>query len=149
MNEPRATSHAPSPPAAGPGAQDDPPREVSRHPTIAKLHKRRERHRQRGRVVRWAVVLVGALVTLAGILMTGPIPGPGFLIIPIGLALLALEFVWAERLLERAVIWADKAKAQAAARSRPQKIASAALAAVAVAAFVVAAILWDIPLLPV
>jgi len=120
-----------------------------KHPAIAKLHRRRERHRERPRVVRWGVVVLGVLITLAGIVMTGPVPGPGFLIIPFGLALLALEFVWAERLFEKAVVWADNAREQARNRSRGQKLASGLALAAAIAAFVTAAILWDIPVLPV
>ena len=123
--------------------------EPDKHPTIAKLQERKERHRRRARPVRWGIAFLGLLITLAGVVMTGPVPGPGFLVIPIGLALLALEFTWAERLLERAVVWADKAKDQAANRSRGEKIASAVAITVGIAAFVTAAILWDIPLLPV
>lgn len=120
-----------------------------RHPAIQQLHERKKRHRERSRPVRIGVVILGVLITLAGIAMTGPIPGPGVLVIPVGLALLALEFAWAERLLERAVVWADKAKEQAASQTRGQKIASGVLIALAIGAFVTAAILWDIPLLPV
>ena len=152
MNEPRATSQAEPPPPTSPepnGSARPSPGEVKRHPTIQKLHERRERHKRRSRLVRWAVALAGALITLAGVAMTGPIPGPGVLVIPFGLTLLALEFMWAERLLEKAVMWADKAKQQAANRTRGQKIASAIVAVLAIAAFVTAAILWDIPLLPV
>ena len=120
-----------------------------RHPAIERLHERKQRHRERPRVVRWGVVVLGVLITLAGVVMTGPVPGPGFLVIPVGLALLALEFVWAERLLEKAVVWADEAKEKAANRSKGEKIASALAISVGIAAFVTAAILWDIPLLPV
>jgi uncharacterized protein (TIGR02611 family) len=120
-----------------------------RHPTIQKLQKRKERHQQRPAVVRWAVVLLGVLITLAGVVMTGPVPGPGFLIIPIGLALLALQFEWAENLLEKAVVWADNAKGKAANRSKGEKIASGVAIAAGIAAFVAAAFLWDIPVLPV
>jgi uncharacterized protein (TIGR02611 family) len=100
-------------------------------------------------VVRWAVVLLGVLITLAGIVMTGPVPGPGFLVIPVGLALLALQFEWAENLLEKAVVWADNAKAKAASRSKGEKIASGVGIAAGIGAFATAGILWDIPLLPV
>jgi uncharacterized protein (TIGR02611 family) len=120
-----------------------------RHPTIQKLHERRKVHQERHKVVRAGVVVLGVLVTLAGIVMTGPVPGPGFLVIPVGLALLALEFTWAERLLERAVVWADGAKDQAASRSKGEKIASGVAIAIGIAAFVTAAILWDIPVAPV
>ena len=92
---------------------------------------------------------LGALITLAGVVMTGPVPGPGFLIIPIGLGFLALEFDWAERLLEKAVLWAEEARARARNRSTGQKVATAAVVAVALAAFVAAAIRYDIPVLPV
>jgi len=154
LTEPRATGQAEPPPPVSTdpdGSAGTPPGEVEveRHPAIQKLYERRERHKQRSRLVRWAVALAGALITLAGVMMTGPIPGPGFLIIPFGLALLALEFVWAERLLEKAVMWADRAKEQAANRTRGQKIATAILTVLAIAAFVTAAILWDIPVLPV
>jgi uncharacterized protein (TIGR02611 family) len=123
--------------------------EEDRHPAIKKLHERKERHRERPRLVRWGVVVLGVLVTLAGVVMTGPVPGPGFLVIPIGLALLALEFAWAERLLEKAVVWADEAREQAANRSKGEKIASGVAIALGIAAFATAAILWDIPVLPV
>jgi hypothetical protein len=87
---------------------------------------------------------------LAGIVMSGPgVPGPGIAVTIVGLTFLALEFDWAERWLERAIIWADHAAERAANAPRWQKIASGVLVAVGIAAFAVAAILWDIPLLPV
>ena len=44
------------------------------------------------------VALVGLLVVLIGILLI-PFPGPGWLIVIGGLAIWAIEFVWAQRLL--------------------------------------------------
>ena len=123
--------------------------EKKQHPTIEKLHERRKVHKSRHRVIRAGVVVLGVLITLAGIVMTGPVPGPGFLVIPLGLALLALEFTWAEHLLERVVVWADNARAQAANRSKGEKITSGIAVAIGIAALVTAAILWDIPVLPV
>ena len=35
------------------------------------------------------------------------LPGPAFIVIPAGLAILALEFAWARRLLQRARAHAD------------------------------------------
>jgi uncharacterized protein (TIGR02611 family) len=122
---------------------------TEQHPALRRLQERKRRHQQRPRIVRYAVAALGGLITLAGVVMTGPVPGPGFLVIPIGLGLLALEFDWAERLLEKAVMWAEEARAKARNRSTGQKVATAVVAAVALAAFVAAALRYDIPVLPV
>ncbi len=123
--------------------------ERPRSDQIQKVRERRARHKQKSRPYRAAVVVAGFAVTALGVVMTGPVPGPGIVIIPIGLALLALEFVWAERLLERAIDYAEESKRKAADTSTKQRIVGGALTAAAVAAFVAAAILYDIPLLPV
>lgn len=47
------------------------------------------------------VGIAGGLVLLVGI-VTIPYPGPGWLIVFAGLAILATEFEWAQRLLDRA-----------------------------------------------
>jgi uncharacterized protein (TIGR02611 family) len=117
---------------------------------LKKLQERKERHARRGMPARIGVVVLGVFLVIAGILMSGPgIPGPGILVILLGLSFLALEFDKAERLLEKAIVWADRAKNRAENASPRQKIASAAVTVLAIGAFVVAAILWDIPLLPV
>ena len=117
---------------------------------LRELEERKARHAERGIVARVGVVIIGVLLVLLGIFMSGPgIPGPGIVVILIGLSFLALEFDRAERMLEKAIIWADNAKDRAEAASPRQKLLTGALAALAVAAFVVAAVLWDIPLLPV
>jgi len=117
---------------------------------LRKLEERKARHAGRGMFARVGVVLLGIVLVLLGILMSGPgIPGPGIVVILLGLSFLALEFDWAERLLAKAIVWADNAKDRAEAASPRQKAVTAALAVLAVAAFVVAAVLWDIPLLPV
>lgn len=59
----------------------------------------------------------GVLVTIAGILML-IFPGPAFVVIPAGLAMLALEFAWAEKPLLVALEQADKAKEKASGMSR-------------------------------
>ena len=117
---------------------------------LVKLQERKERHRERNRIQRVGVVLLGVLVVLAGIVMSGPgVPGPGIVVVLVGLSFLALEFDWAERLLERAIVWADNAAERAQNAPRWQKVLTGVLSAIAAAAFVVAAILWDIPVLPV
>jgi uncharacterized protein (TIGR02611 family) len=53
------------------------------------------------RVIRRGMILfVGAAVLLAGVMMV-VLPGPAVVVIPLGLAILALEFAWARRWLER------------------------------------------------
>ena len=126
------------------------PREDDRPELLIKLQERKERHKQRSLPHRIGVVLLGILVVLAGIVMSGPgVPGPGIAVILVGLGFLALEFDSAERALERAVIWADRAKDRAEETSPGQRMAAGIVGALALAAFVAAAILWDIPLLPI
>jgi uncharacterized protein (TIGR02611 family) len=117
---------------------------------LVKLQERKARHKERHPVVRAGVVAVGIVIILAGIVLSGPgVPGPGFLVILIGISFLALEFDRAERLLERAIIWGDRAAERAEQTSTAQRVAIGVVVALAVAAFVVAASLWDIPLVPV
>lgn len=111
------------------------------------VKERRERHRERSRVVRTAVVLAGFVVVLAGLAMI-PLPGPGLLVVAAGLTLLALEFVWAERLLERTIDQMDKATDKVKRASRAQQVILGLLGVLAAAAAVTAAYAWDIPLLP-
>src|SRR5436190_1001930 len=58
---------------------------------------------------RIAVTVAGFAVLLAGIALL-VLPGPGWLLIFIGLAILATEYVWAERLLAAAKRKAEQAK---------------------------------------
>jgi uncharacterized protein (TIGR02611 family) len=67
---------------------------------VARLGERRSRHRQRGVLFRLLFAVAGAGVLLAGIVML-VLPGPGLLVTGVGLAMLALEFAWAEHLLSR------------------------------------------------
>jgi uncharacterized protein (TIGR02611 family) len=116
---------------------------------IRRLRERKVRHKQRHIVHRAGVVVAGALLVVAGIVMSGPgIPGPGIATILIGLGLLALEFERAERLLGRAIVWGERAALRAERTTTAQRVGLGALGLVALAGFVAAAILWDIPLLP-
>ncbi len=114
---------------------------------VRKLRERQESHREHGKFYRAAFVLAGALILLTGIAMLA-LPGPAFVVIPIGLAILALEFRWAERLLETALERAAAAQDKASEASPRQKAAGAGSGVLAAGAFVAAAIAWDIPLLP-
>lgn len=122
--------------------------EAPRSKWADKLAERRARYQERGRLYRVMFVFTGAVVTLGGLAML-LLPGPAFVVIPIGLAMLAMQFAWAENALEKALTQAEKAQKTASEASRTQKIFSAVAIALGIAAFAVAAILWDIPVLPV
>jgi uncharacterized protein (TIGR02611 family) len=57
------------------------------------------RHRTLDVTYRVAVAVIGAAVVVGGIILI-PLPGPGWLIVFGGLAILATEFEWAGRLLD-------------------------------------------------
>jgi uncharacterized protein (TIGR02611 family) len=61
---------------------------------------------------RIVIAIVGFTVLLVGVAMI-ILPGPAFIIIPLGLAILATEFVWAQRVLEKAKSYFKKAKNRA------------------------------------
>ena len=113
-----------------------------------RLAERRAEHVRRGTFYRIVFAVAGVIVTLAGVAMLA-LPGPAFVIIPIGLAMLALEFAWAERALDHALAKADEAQRKAAETTPAQRALAAAAVALGVAAFIAAAIVWDIPVLPV
>jgi uncharacterized protein (TIGR02611 family) len=112
------------------------------------VRERREKHLERSRIVRVVVAIFGFLVVLAGLAML-VLPGPGLLVIAIGLGTLALEFVWAERLLERTVDKMEEAADTVKRSSRKQRVLGVALLALAAGGLVAAAVLWDLPLLPI
>ena len=64
------------------------------------------------------VAVVGTTVVLLGVVMVVT-PGPALLVIPLGLAILATEFVWAQRLLKwaRAKIKKKLGKGEAKAKA--------------------------------
>lgn len=102
------------------------------------LAEKRQRHKQRNRVYRVAVVVAGVVILLAGLAML-VLPGPAIVVIPIGLGLLALEFVWAEHLLDRVAQGADLALGW-----HPPKKALIAGAVVLVAAVVAILVVTDV-----
>lgn len=62
-------------------------------------YRTRLRSTRAGRItLQVATAVVGLTVVAVGIVLI-PFPGPGWLIVLTGLAILALEFVWAQRLL--------------------------------------------------
>jgi uncharacterized protein (TIGR02611 family) len=126
-----------------PETQQPPPPKL-----VAKLQERKETHLQRSRWVRILYVLVGFTVLLGGLAML-VLPGPAFLVIPIGLAILALEFTWAETMLQRAIEQGEKAKQKASDTTTTQKAMTGVAVALAAGAVVAWAVIGDIPVVPV
>jgi uncharacterized protein (TIGR02611 family) len=114
---------------------------------VERLEARRATHHQRSRIYRIGFAALGTLILVAGVVMLVT-PGPAFVLIPIGLAMLALEFKWAEALLERSLEQAQIAQERAAQTTRTQRVLGVLAGLAAVAAGVTAILLWDIPLLP-
>ena len=113
------------------------------------VRERKERHRQRGRIYRVSFGVAGGLLVLLGLMLSLPgVPGPGLVVAAVGLAMLALEFDRAERLLERVVGHIERASERAAGAGPVQKLLGGAVLALGAAAAVGAVLLWDIPFLP-
>jgi uncharacterized protein (TIGR02611 family) len=55
------------------------------------------------------IALIGGTVLLIGVALI-VLPGPAFIVIPIGLAILATEFAWAKRAVTRARAMVDRAR---------------------------------------
>jgi len=72
------------------------------------------------KVRRIVVLVVGCTVVLIGIAMIA-LPGPAIVVIPLGLAILATEFVWARRLLQRVKKNAMELKAGLMGKTGPPK----------------------------
>lgn len=88
---------------------------------VERVRRRRDRHKKRTKFVRGLFALAGVVVTLGGLALL-VLPGPAFLLLPVGLSLLALEFDWAERLLIKVVQRAEQAKASTDRISKGNKI---------------------------
>jgi hypothetical protein len=70
------------------------------------------------KVKRVLVALVGGTVLALGIALV-VLPGPAFLVIPAGLAILAVQFAWARRWLRRAREWLPGKPVQGSAGDSP------------------------------
>jgi len=111
------------------------------------VRARQERHRQRNRFYRLGFALAGFVLLLAGFVMLFT-PGPGWAVIVVGLAMLALEFAWAERLLDRTLRQMERAADQVTRGSPVRRAAVLALGAVVAVAVITIVIVWDIPFFP-
>lgn len=61
-------------------------------------------------VKKWGVALVGGLVLALGVVLM-PLPGPGAVVVVLGMVILATQFEWAERRLDTVKDWALKGAA--------------------------------------
>jgi uncharacterized protein (TIGR02611 family) len=116
---------------------------------IERVRHRKELHKQRGRAYRIAFGIAGFVVLLGGIFLSLPfVPGPGLLFVAIGLGMLALEFAWAERVLERTLERMSRTSRAVRHGGRLRQALSAAASIAGLAAVLFAALYFDIPFLP-
>jgi tellurite resistance protein TerC len=57
------------------------------------------------------IAIIGGTVLLIGVALI-VLPGPAFIVIPVGLAILATEFAWARRAVTRAKAMVGKKKSR-------------------------------------
>ena len=130
-------------------ARVDAPENGGRRPLVDRIRERKEQHRERSRAFRIAFAAAGGTLVALGLVLSLPfIPGPGLLLVAIGLAMLALEFDRAERLLELVLVRLERIAERAARAGRLQKAVGGVVVALAALGFVTAVVLWDVPLLP-
>lgn len=114
---------------------------------LERVRAQQERHRQRNRLYRIGFAVLGFVVLTAGVVMLVT-PGPGIPVLILGLAMLALEFAWAERWLDRIATKAEQAVDEVT-KGSPLRRALVLGAGLAVAAVGLALLVfWDIPHVP-
>ena len=63
------------------------------------------------------VAVIGLTILLLGVAMV-VLPGPAFIVIPLGLGILATEFAWARRAVRRARVMIAKARGRESGKAR-------------------------------
>ncbi len=115
-------------------------------PVIKSLRRRKELHKQRSKLYRVPFAMIGVLILVAGAALALPgVPGPGILLIAVGLGMLALEFDRAERLLEKIL---DRVEATRERTSTWQQVVLAVVGLALSVGYFVAAFVTEIPVLP-
>jgi uncharacterized protein (TIGR02611 family) len=69
------------------------------------------------------VAVIGVTILLIGVAMV-VLPGPAFIVIPVGLGILATEFAWARRAIRRARVMIAKARGRESGKARAATNAS-------------------------
>ena len=115
-------------------------------PAIKSLRRRKERHQQRSKLYRVPFALVGVLILIAGMALALPgVPGPGILLVAVGLGMLALEFDRAERLLEKILDRVEEAREKT---STWQQIVLGVSGIALSVGYLVWTLVGDVPVLP-
>lgn len=94
--------------------------EPTRHPLLARLHTRRERHLQRSRLYRVGFAVAGFALTIVGLVLWLFPVVPGGALTFVGLAMLALEFAWAEKLLAHSLRLVERVRRRFGKRRAPK-----------------------------
>ena len=118
-----------------------------RSPLIERVRARQQRHRQRSFFIRVPFAVAGFAVLLLGVIMLFT-PGPGWALIIFGLGLLALEFAWAERLLERVLNKVEQVSDGVIQGSPVRRAVVLTVGAAAAAGFLAWSLFGDIPIIP-
>lgn len=63
------------------------------------------------------VAVIGLTILLLGVVMI-VLPGPAFIVIPLGFAILATEFAWARRAVRRTRVMIAKARGRESGKAR-------------------------------
>ena len=93
-------------------------------------------------VYRIVVGVLGTAIIIVGLALV-PLPGPGWLIVFAGLALLATEFTWAERLFHRGRLVLERWTDWVRARSWPVRLGLGAGSLLLVVAVVWGYVAWQ------
>ena len=94
-----------------------------------RFRARRAELKQKGLVAQLVITVAGVALTLLGLAML-VLPGPAFVVLPLGLAMLSVRFAWAAKLLDISI----DTTAKATHLSLRTKIIAGVFAALAVAA---------------
>ena len=127
-------------PAEAPGAPPKPK-------IVQRLQAQRARQKSRPVPFRVATAIAGFLVIALGVLAL-PFPGPGWLIIFVGLAVLSLEFTWAGKALDWLLLQVAKFQRRVQRASPGERLAMVLVLALIVGAVLAWGYFGDIPLIP-
>lgn len=120
---------------------------MPRLPKPEDVRARKELHKQRGKIYRISFAAVGFALVALGVALI-PLPGPGWLVVALGLGMLALEFDRAERLLEKILVRLERLTEQASEASPLVKALSVSATVVGLAGGIAVLVLFDVPYFP-